>query len=255
MSNLIHHRPSAAMIVACAALAVGLSGTGYAAFVLPPNSVGPKQLRKNAVTSKKLARAAVTGAKVKDDSLNGTDILESSLGKVPVATQADSAISASNASALNGYAANGLARVARMVSAEVLTLTTGGQTYGTPLSITAPAPGFVLATGSFTAAVTANCTTGCSVEASIYHVGGSDYSMGAVGSASNTTTNRFVNLAPTHVFPVAAGVNTFQLAVSRLSGDGQLKGVLGSLTALYTPFGSTGGSTLGGTRAIGGRAR
>jgi hypothetical protein len=79
------------MVVACAALAVGFSGTGYAAFVLPANSVGPKQLRKNAVTGKKIAKGAVTGAKVKDKSLTGADILESSLGKVPSAAHADTA--------------------------------------------------------------------------------------------------------------------------------------------------------------------
>jgi hypothetical protein len=85
------------MVVACAALAVALSGTSYAAFVLPANSVGAKQLRKSAVTNKKLAKGAVTGAKVKDDSLRGADIRESRLGKVPAASHADSATSATNA--------------------------------------------------------------------------------------------------------------------------------------------------------------
>jgi hypothetical protein len=97
MLNLVQHRPSAAMIIACTALAVALSGTSYAAFVLPANSVGAKQLRKSAVTSKKIAKGAVTGAKVKNDALRGADILESSLGKVPAAAHADSAASAMNA--------------------------------------------------------------------------------------------------------------------------------------------------------------
>jgi hypothetical protein len=243
------------MIIACAALAVALSGTSYAAFALPANSVGAKQLRKSAVTSKKIAKSAVTGAKVKDESLGGADIRESNLGTVPASTHSDSATSAASASALNGYAANGLARVARMLSAETLTLTISGQTYGTPLSITAPDAGFVLITGSFTVVATASCTTGCNAEAWIHHVGGSDYSMGALGSVSNAATNRYANLAPVHVFPVAAGVNTFELAVVRSPGDGEIKGILGSLTALYTPFGSTGGGTLGSTHAIGGRGR
>ena len=47
-------RPSPAMVVACAALFVSLSGVGYAAIVLPANSVGTKQLRRNAVTSVKV---------------------------------------------------------------------------------------------------------------------------------------------------------------------------------------------------------
>jgi hypothetical protein len=91
------HRQSPSMIVACVALAVALSGTSYAAFVLPANSVGTKQLKKRAVTSKKLATGAVTGAKVKNDSLTGANILESTLGRVAVATNADNAASAANA--------------------------------------------------------------------------------------------------------------------------------------------------------------
>jgi hypothetical protein len=47
-------RPSPAMLVACAALFVSLSGVGYAAIVLPANSVGAKQLKRNAVTSVKV---------------------------------------------------------------------------------------------------------------------------------------------------------------------------------------------------------
>ena len=52
-------RPSPALVVACVALAVALGGTGYAAIVLPPNSVGTKQLMNG----------AVVGAKVKAHSL------------------------------------------------------------------------------------------------------------------------------------------------------------------------------------------
>ena len=47
------------MVVACLALAVALGGTGYAATVLPRNSVGAVQLKNN----------AITGAKVKNFSL------------------------------------------------------------------------------------------------------------------------------------------------------------------------------------------
>jgi hypothetical protein len=46
-------RPSAALVVACLALAVALSGVSYAATTLPRNSVGPKQLKANAVSGPK----------------------------------------------------------------------------------------------------------------------------------------------------------------------------------------------------------
>ena len=58
------------MVVACAALFVSLSGVGYAAIVLPANSVGTKHLKRNAVTS----------AKVKKHSLLRSDFKR---GQVP----------------------------------------------------------------------------------------------------------------------------------------------------------------------------
>ena len=66
----IPRRPSPAMVVACLALAVALSGTSYAVSKLPPNSVGTAQLKKNAVTS----------AKVKNRTLLATDF---ALGQIP----------------------------------------------------------------------------------------------------------------------------------------------------------------------------
>jgi hypothetical protein len=58
------------MTVACIALAIALSGVGYAAVVLPPNSVGTAQLRNNAVNS----------AKVKNGSLRSADF---GAGQIP----------------------------------------------------------------------------------------------------------------------------------------------------------------------------
>ena len=59
-------RPSAALVIACGALFVALSGTSVAAVtqVLPPNSVGEVQLRASAVTSEK----------VKDETLQFIDL-------------------------------------------------------------------------------------------------------------------------------------------------------------------------------------
>jgi hypothetical protein len=74
MKRFLHVRPSPAMVVACAALFVSLSGVGYAAIVLPANSVGTKQLKRNAVTS----------AKVKQYSLLRSDFKR---GQVPQGRQ------------------------------------------------------------------------------------------------------------------------------------------------------------------------
>jgi hypothetical protein len=69
-------RPSPALVVACLALLVALSGTSYAAVVLPRGSVGTPQLKAGAVTSVKvkdgalklLDFAAVERAQLKGDS-------------------------------------------------------------------------------------------------------------------------------------------------------------------------------------------
>lgn len=47
-------RPSPALVVSSLALAVALGGTGYAAVVLPANSVGTAQLRNGAVVASKV---------------------------------------------------------------------------------------------------------------------------------------------------------------------------------------------------------
>jgi hypothetical protein len=67
------------MIVAIVALVVAMVGTGYAASLLPKNSVGTKQIKKNAVTS----------AKVKNKTLTGKDINLNKLGTVPSANLAN----------------------------------------------------------------------------------------------------------------------------------------------------------------------
>ncbi len=84
-------RPSASLVISMLALMVALGGTSYAAFGVPKNSVGTKQLKSNAVTTSKIANGAVTGAKVN----------LSTLGTVPSAT-----------TAVNALALGGLPRLA-----------------------------------------------------------------------------------------------------------------------------------------------
>jgi hypothetical protein len=62
MKGLWRHRPSPALVLACVALAVALGGTGYAAIVLPRNSVGTLQLKNNAVNSIKVANGSLLKA-------------------------------------------------------------------------------------------------------------------------------------------------------------------------------------------------
>jgi hypothetical protein len=60
-SGRLVRRPSAAMVVACVALAIALGGTSYAAISLPANSVGTKQIKDRAVTKKKISARTIAG--------------------------------------------------------------------------------------------------------------------------------------------------------------------------------------------------
>jgi hypothetical protein len=64
-------RPSPAFVVACVALFVALSGTGYAATKLAPNSVGTAQVQRNAVVSSKIKDGAL-GPQEFASSVRGT---------------------------------------------------------------------------------------------------------------------------------------------------------------------------------------
>jgi hypothetical protein len=59
MKRHAHHRPSAAMVVACAALLVSLGGVSYAAIKLPKNSVGTKQIINRSVRTIDLSKGTV----------------------------------------------------------------------------------------------------------------------------------------------------------------------------------------------------
>jgi len=84
MRTLFARRPSPAMVVACFALLVALSGTSIAAVsALAPNSVGTAQLRASAVTNAKLASGAVTTAKVRNSSLLRVDFAPNQLPTGP----------------------------------------------------------------------------------------------------------------------------------------------------------------------------
>lgn len=84
-----------ANVVATLALVIAVGGgAAIAANSLPKNSVKAKQIAKEAVKNSKIAKDAVTGDKVN----------ESTLGKVPLATHADTAITAGSAASATNAA-------------------------------------------------------------------------------------------------------------------------------------------------------
>jgi len=81
-------RPSPAMIVACLALLVALSGTGVAAVsVVARNSVGTLQLRDDAVSRPKIRNNAINSAKVAARSLLRSDFAPGQLPAGPTGPQ------------------------------------------------------------------------------------------------------------------------------------------------------------------------
>jgi hypothetical protein len=94
MHRLIRHRPSPALVVACLALLVALSGSSVAAVnalgrntvgapQIKPNAVSTSELRNGAVTNAKLRANAVTGNKVRNHSLTAADFIAGTLPAGP----------------------------------------------------------------------------------------------------------------------------------------------------------------------------
>src|SRR5262245_16382277 len=70
MKNILRRlRPSPAMVVACTALLFAMTGAGYAAGMLGPNTVGTKQLKKNAVISSKVKNRSLLAVDFKAGQL------------------------------------------------------------------------------------------------------------------------------------------------------------------------------------------
>ncbi len=72
--------PSPALVVACLALLITLSGVGYAAKALPRNSVGTTQLKANAVNGSKVANNSLKGADIDEASLSGLAFVKAFMG-------------------------------------------------------------------------------------------------------------------------------------------------------------------------------
>jgi hypothetical protein len=88
MRKVLARRPSPAMVVACIALLVALTGTSFAAVsALAPNSVGTRQLRTNAVTNAKIKNSAITSVKVANRSLLRSDFAPGQLPAGPTGPQ------------------------------------------------------------------------------------------------------------------------------------------------------------------------
>lgn len=97
-------KPSPAMVVACVALIVALSGGAYAAATINGASIKP-----GTVTPTKIKKRSLTGSQIRANGIGGPSIKESTLGEVPKAKTAQTATNATNstnATQLAGVAAS-----------------------------------------------------------------------------------------------------------------------------------------------------
>jgi hypothetical protein len=108
VKSILRRRPSPALVIACVALFVSLGGVSYG---VATGSIDSREIKNNSVTGADvrnntlrtfdirnnevrgfdIRNSSVQGRDVAFNTLTGADISESSLGKVPLATQADSA--------------------------------------------------------------------------------------------------------------------------------------------------------------------
>jgi hypothetical protein len=73
-------RPTYSGVVATLALVVAVSGTAYAAGVLPKHSVGTKQLKNHSVAATKIKPSAVGGTAIADGSVTSADLADHGVG-------------------------------------------------------------------------------------------------------------------------------------------------------------------------------
>jgi hypothetical protein len=198
------------------ALAVALSGVGYAAVVLPQNSVGTVQLKKD----------AVVGSKVKKNALTGADVKESSLAQVP------------NAAKLGGRRANGLVRAA--VGTQAAPITTPASTAhitAAEVTITAPSAGFALVNG----AINVVQTTGTGGNARVWLEDPASGDESPEMSRNIAATGGGGDFSPSFVFTVpSAGPRTYRLMFRSGGASWTWTGENGAITALFVPFGASG---------------
>ncbi len=132
--NMRRLRPSPAIVIATIAFFVAVGGAAYAG-----TKIATSDIENGAVTTKKLANGAVVTSKLGADAATGAKVKESSLGKVPKASNAETAgglrIQKFFTKPVPGTALQSVATVG------TLNLRVGCQSLGHPLFSVVPATG------------------------------------------------------------------------------------------------------------------
>jgi hypothetical protein len=230
-------KPTPAMAVALLALIIAASGAAVAAIPSPDGTITACRDNKSGAlrvinADPPQPQGSCTSKETKLTWING----------LPGSTVADS-------DKLDGKSAEDLSRVAVMSSGATPEIPTDPArvTYGQQLSITAPAAGFVLVNGNVTV-LNGDCESKCVFVAYVHHVNTNTDSQPSVETLEGVTSasSQIIegNVGLDAVFPVSAGVNTFEIQLTDEGASGRLFGDFGVLTAEYIPYGSTGTGTL-----------
>ncbi len=134
--------PSPALVVSVLALVVALGGTSYAAFSLPNNSVGTKQLRNNAVTASKINPSALSSKFTQSSTAQTITGAAATIGSpIQIKTTGTKRVLASAAvHAVNGVVGTGVYLVCR--------ITIGGNSGVNDTDYSSPAGGFTVVDAS-----------------------------------------------------------------------------------------------------------
>lgn len=79
LPSVFKRRPSAAIIISCAALFMSLGGASYAAVSIPRNSVGQAQLKNNSVSFKKIVPEAVGNKRLANNGVSNSKLANNSV--------------------------------------------------------------------------------------------------------------------------------------------------------------------------------
>jgi hypothetical protein len=189
-------RPSVPMVISLVALFVALGGTSWAAFSLPRNSVGTRQLRNGAVTGRKIATDSVGSRKIRHGAVGAGQINSSQVQeRVAAACIGNNAIQGINAH--GGTACTPTAPREFGTSTPGLPLGSGSTTVATK---TIPSTGPYLIMGMPHVLIT-GATTPVTVDCSLLVPGGGlgdvNKSLTFAGTGSNAGTIPLVSTAPT----------------------------------------------------------
>ncbi len=164
--------------------------------------------------------------------------------KAPLAVSNSKLVARLNSDQVDGYSANQLARLAALTDAKVGDVNVFSALDTT--TVTAPTAGYVLVTATALGLSQGGCS-GCSAHTHIRHVESDTISTNAIQAVA--AAGQFVSTANTAVFPVSAGVNTFEIDGAAFP-TASITYYDRTITALFVPWNGDGTSVPAPARAV-----